>query len=486
MSIDYNRPQVPPLYANHDPYPTPPVSRREERRRDRQADRKDALEAQLQIEQMRREENRKDNENKAKLKADAKKAADRQKASDKTARTAARKIRAAAIKSAVTEHMPVIGLAVVAASMIVGWSGQAEAALHMGMGWASILVPVLTEGATLTFAAMTAHAIHTGRPHTGLMFDTWAMAFAAAGFNAAGHLLESPGMQGYYRAFAFAFASLLGVYVWYRSMKAKRAEVSGDTATRKRLHRWHPVIARRAQLLQDNTGMHPDEAWAIAWERTKGAPPGQLTIREIRSGRRSGYKRRVASAWDGRRWRDHAVDDTFDDGEDDLTGDPGSAPHDAPEGHRPPPSGAPSQVHSPGGGLYLPDGPRTFRLVPLEAFPSAPFQAAPNGTKTAGSPAPKGSPENAHQAGAQTTSKGTSKAPPSAASKDRRKATTVRIGRKGKTRRTSLTDDDLDTRARTLLEANPDLSIRNLKDSAGCSDTRAKQSLIRIGHLTGG
>lgn len=290
--------------------PTSPAapSRREEKRLDKRADRVEAREDRAQD----REEARKDAEHQRRLKAEARQAKlelKQQKRAEKDkARARRRKERRAAWQNAqvkLAHHMPLWGLPVVAVSLVMGWSGQAQAAAHLGMGWAAPGVPVLTEGMTMTTAGLTGQAIENGRPYKWLLRITWANALVAAAVNALGHLIEDNSAAGVYRASAYAVASLAGLALFAVVLRTRRAAISGKTAEEiarwKRLSRRHPVLVRRARRIADSTGVSLAAAYATVWERANGAKPGEPSIREIRASRRAAYRRREAQSWDGRR-----------------------------------------------------------------------------------------------------------------------------------------------------------------------------------------
>ncbi|MGY1437154.1 hypothetical protein [Streptomyces reniochalinae] len=293
------------------------VSRREERRRDR------AVDAAQRREDLRaaREEGRADRRDAALLRIEQKTTTRqaRMEAQEKTRklrakrRTERRKTRTrrwTALRSGVEAHMPLPGLPVVAVSLVMGWSGQTGAALVAGMGPASVGVPVLTEGMTLTLAGLTAAAITHKRPYRRLLVATWASALVAAGVNAAGHLLEDSSGFGIYRAVAFAAASLAALILWGTVMRSRRAVAAGKTAAQlarqRRMRRRHPILSARARGLADSTGTEFETAFATVWERRYGVTPGEPTVRELRSQRRAQHRRRIAVEWDGaprRRWR---------------------------------------------------------------------------------------------------------------------------------------------------------------------------------------
>lgn len=293
-------------------------SRREEKRRDRRADRADAREDRAQ----EREEARRDAAHRRELREKERQdriARKQQARADKEkARAKRRKERRAAwhnVQVKLAHHMPLWGLPVVAVSLIMGWSGQAQAASHLGMGWAAPGVPVLTEGMTMTTAGLTGQAIDQGRPHKWLLRITWFNALFAAGVNGFGHLIEDNSAAGMYRASAYAVASLAGFVLFVVVLRSRRAAISGKTADEiarwKRLARRHPILVRRARRIADNTNVSLAVAYAAAWERANGAKPGEPSIREIRASRRAAFRRRKAQSWNGQRslkWGVGAVD----------------------------------------------------------------------------------------------------------------------------------------------------------------------------------
>jgi hypothetical protein len=283
-----------------------PSSRGEEKRANLQArrgeDRADRREA--------AEEKRRDREHKRQLRLrernaavalKAQKRADKEKIRAKRRKTRRDSWQAAQVRLA--HHMPLWGLPVVVVSLVVGWTGQAGAAAHLGMGWAAVGVPVLTEGMTLTLAGLTGQAIDQRRPHQSLMRTTWATGLLAAAINGFGHLIEDSTAAGIYRAGAYALASLAALFLWWRVMRTKRSAISNRTADEiarwKRLARRHPVLVRRARRIADNTGITVEAAYAKAWERANGAAPGEPSIREIRASRRAQFRRARAESWDG-------------------------------------------------------------------------------------------------------------------------------------------------------------------------------------------
>jgi hypothetical protein len=287
---------------------TPTPSRRDEKRQDRRADRVEAREDRAQ----EREEARRDAEHRRQLKEQQRKAKlelkQQRRADKEKARTRRRKERRTAWHNAqvkLAHHMPLWGLPVVAVSLIMGWSGQAQAASHLGMGWAASGVPVLTEGMTMTTAGLTGQAIENGRPYKWLLRITWANALVAAAVNALGHLIEDDSAAGVYRASAYAVASLAGLALFAVALRSRRAAMSGKTADEiarwKRLSRRHPILVRRARRIADNTGVSLATAYATAWERANGAKPGEPSIREIRASQRAAFRRRRAQSWNGQR-----------------------------------------------------------------------------------------------------------------------------------------------------------------------------------------
>lgn len=305
-----------PDEEQHTPAPPAPPSRREEKRQDKSADRREAREDRAQ----ERDEARKDAEHRRQLKEQAKQAKlerkQQQRADKEKTRAKRRKERRAAWQTfqvRLAAHMPMWGLPVVAVSLVMGWSGQAGAAAHLGMGFAAVGVPVLTEGMVLTFAGLTGQAIEQGRPYKGLMRITWITTLIAAAINGAGHLIEDDSAAGTYRAGAYALASMAAMILWWVVMRSKRAAISGRTAeeiTRwKRLGRRHPFLMRRARRVADNTGVSLAAAWVKVWERANGAAPGEPSIREIRASQRAAFRRRRAQSWTGERgWRKHSAE----------------------------------------------------------------------------------------------------------------------------------------------------------------------------------
>uniref|UniRef100_UPI003F490B2B hypothetical protein n=1 Tax=Streptomyces sp. CA-136453 TaxID=3240050 RepID=UPI003F490B2B len=257
------------------------------------------------------EERRRDREHRKRLRTEAKNAAvarrlqkraDRQKLRAKARKDRRQRLDAMVVR--LSHHMPLWGLPVVVVSLVVGWTGQAGAAAHLGMGWAAAGVPVLTEGMTLTFAGLTGQAIEQRREYRWLMRATWTTAVAAAAINGFGHLIEDDSAAGIYRAGAYAVASLAALILWWVVMRSKRAAVSGrtaeDIARWKRLRRRHPILVRRARRIADNTGCTLEAAYAKAWQRANGAAVGEPSIREIRASRRAQFRRAQAESWDGR------------------------------------------------------------------------------------------------------------------------------------------------------------------------------------------
>lgn len=308
-----------PVESNPEPVeeqssPAPVASRREEKRQDRRTDRDETRKDKA----LEREEARRDAAHKRQLKEEERRATlerrQQQRADREKARAKRRKERRAAWHNAqvkLAHHMPLWGLPVVAVSLIMGWSGQAQAASYLGMGWAAPGVPVLTEGMTMTTAGLTGQAIEQGRPYKWLLRITWCNALIAAAVNALGHLIEDSSAAGVYRASAYAVASLAGLALFavvLRSRRAARAGKSAEEIARwKRLGRRHPLLMRRARRVADNTGKSMADAWATVWERANGARPGEPSIREIRASRRAAYRRRLAQSWDGRRgWRNQS------------------------------------------------------------------------------------------------------------------------------------------------------------------------------------
>lgn len=313
---------VTPLFGGQPGAPVP-RSRRDERRADeamraeqRRADQtqrdQQRLDAELARreadrldERARREERRADADAELERKRARRTDAQREKArakKEKAARSAARR---AAFVAAVTEHMPLIGIPVVAVSLVVGWTGQAQAAAHLGMGAMALGIPVLTEGMVLTLAGLTAHAIGAKPqlPYRGLYRATWTAGLFAAASNAGGHLIEDASPQGVYRAAAYALASLAGLVLWAIVMRAKRAAADGASAAEvarwRRIRRSHPVVARRAQRIADLSGREFPEAFALAWERRTAAGTDEPTIREIRRQRGATWSRAQAGRGTG-------------------------------------------------------------------------------------------------------------------------------------------------------------------------------------------
>lgn len=307
------RPNPKPDEEQRNPQPEPTVaqaapSRRAEKRLDKSADRAEARADRREA----NEERRRDAEHRRKMKDDERRAKIERK---RLARIEKDKVRARRRKERrlawhnaqvkLANHMPLWGLPVVIVSLIMGWSGQAGAAAHLGMGLFAAGVPVLTEGMVLTFAGLTGQAIEQGRPYKGLMRITWITTLIAASINGAGHLIEDNSGPGMYRAGAYALASLAAMILWWVVMRSKRAAISGKTAEEtarwKRLGRRHPILMHRARRVADNTGKPMADAWATVWERENGAKPGEPSIREIRASRRAAFRRSRAQSWNGQR-----------------------------------------------------------------------------------------------------------------------------------------------------------------------------------------
>ncbi|MFJ9662853.1 hypothetical protein ACIRPR_33500 [Streptomyces griseoflavus] len=248
--------------------------RRLDKAADREQDREDkrlAIEGRLEAERLRAEETRKNAETEAKLKRqrDAEKA--KSKALRKQQQAAARK-RALA---AVTAHMPIAGIPVVAASMAMAWGGQYEAAHAAGFGAYSIGVPLMLEGLTLTLATLTSAAMTAKKPHASLMTWTWASAFVAAALNGYGHIIEG-GPGAVLKAVVFAVASLVGVFLWWRVATAHtatrtRAERAEDRRRAKHSEDRRKRFKEVAERANDIMLAHPygtvteEDAWRTAW-----------------------------------------------------------------------------------------------------------------------------------------------------------------------------------------------------------------------------
>jgi hypothetical protein len=263
-----------------------------ERAQDRE-DRRLTIEGRLEAERLRAEERRKDDEAAAKLK--------RQRDTDKTkAKTQRKQQQADARKravAAVTAHMPIAGIPVVLASMLMAWGGQYQAAGAVGFGAYAVGVPVMLEGLTLTLAALTSAAMTARKPHASLMLWTWLAAFLAAGVNAYGHMLEG-GHGAVLKAAVFAIASLLGVFLWWKvatahNVRRTKAERSEDRARKRhaRVRRFkHRVVAKVARDLvaaHEYGGLTLEQAWPQAWRIVHGTDQlghtPKLRSRSVRS-----------------------------------------------------------------------------------------------------------------------------------------------------------------------------------------------------------
>lgn len=286
----------------------------EQAREDERLEREQRREDVRQRAEQRREDERQAREERRRDEAAAEKSAAKAKREKEEAK-AARRVRRAASRrvfvAAVSEHMPPAGIPVVLVSLVMGWSGQAGAAIALGMGAFAVGVPVLFEGLVVTLAGLTSAAIGKDRPYKFLLGATWVSAVVAAAANLAGHLIQDSSPAGIYRAGAYAVASLVAVVLWALVMRSKRAALTGvqaaEVARWRRLRRRHPVVARRARRIADLTGAEFSQAFATAWERTHGADVTQPVISEIRDTKRSAYRRAVVEAWDGRRRGDRRL-----------------------------------------------------------------------------------------------------------------------------------------------------------------------------------
>jgi hypothetical protein len=246
-----------------------------DREQDR-ADRRLSIEGRLEAERSRAEEKRKNDEAAAKLK--------RQRDTEKTkAKTLRKQQRADARKralNAVTAHMPIAGIPVVATSMAMAWGGQYQAAHAAGFGAYSTGVPIMLEGLTLTLAALTSAAMTARKPHASLMTWTWVSAFVAAALNGYGHVIE--GSSGaVLKAAVFAIASLVGVFLWWRvatahtvtRTKEQRANDKARTKHDRTRRRHHKDVAKLADRLLSAAPygtLTAESAWAQAWELKHG------------------------------------------------------------------------------------------------------------------------------------------------------------------------------------------------------------------------
>lgn len=395
--------------------------------------------------------------------------------------------RSTAIQTRLTAHMPLWGLPVVAVSLVVGWSGQAQAAAHLGMGWAAAGVPVLTEGMTLTCAGLTSQAIDQHRPYRWLLRATWVNAIVAAAVNASGHLVEDDTPAGMYRAAAYAAASLAAIVLWAVVMRSRRAVVSGksaeETARWRRLRRRHPFLVRRAQHIADNTGVSLSRAYEQAWTRANGgAAPGDPSIREIRIAQRNHYRRKVAESWDGRRrgWfgRDAPLAEVRAQN---LPPVESALPAEGTEQSTSTVTCTCSVPTALQTGLYLPGTPAGFEFY--KVLVSAARTSGSQSGETAGETSRKAAGAEGAQKGAQTASR---RARKKASQEDgpARQATTRRIGAAGRTRRTALSDEELDEQVRALTApAGRALSARYVSRKLGCDQGKAKQALVRTGRV---
>jgi hypothetical protein len=251
---------------------------RDEMRKDRLADRdakredkKVEADNKLKLLEVQAEQRRRDEE--ARLKLQQKRQAEELKRKKETKERRARARKKAV--AAVTEHMPLPGIPVVAGSMVMAWGGQFDAAAAAGFGAYSVGVPVMLEGLTLTLAALTSAAMTAKKPYRSLMGWTWGSAFLAAGVNAYGHLLEDGAGAGL-KAVVFAIASLVGVFLWWRVAQShtttrtreQRAEERRRREHREKRRKQFPKVAKRADAI---LAAHPfgkldeEAAWEQAW-----------------------------------------------------------------------------------------------------------------------------------------------------------------------------------------------------------------------------
>lgn len=135
-------------------------------------------------------------------------------------------------------------------------------------------------------------------------------------------------------------------------------------------------------------------------------------------------------------------------------------------------------------GLYLPATPDGFEFYPVDLTRKTARTSAPESGKTAGEPSRKENGGGVAHKPAQSAGAGARKSTSNAAARTARRVTTSRIGAKGRTRRTALTDEDLDEQVRALTPpSGKALSARFVAQQLGCDQGRAKKSLERTGRL---
>lgn len=243
------------------------------------------------------------------------------------------------------------------------------------------------------------------------------------------------------------------------------------------------VWKRYVQLLAaEGTARSRDQVWASAWDDVHRMPVGMTASTlavQVASDKIIDEVLEEAGRTPERAWVELALRDLFPargDGGDDGEGPPGRAPSGAPK------SGPPG----------------TPNVHPSTPSPDTPRGARPGvhvSNETAGHPSRKENRENAPQGSAQGLDEGARKSAREGARKSTRQtsaadttgrrklAATGRIGAAGRTRRTPLTDDELDARVRELSPDQPTLSARFVAQHIGCDQARAKEALARTGRL---
>ncbi|MET9730633.1 hypothetical protein ABZZ79_08220 [Streptomyces sp. NPDC006458] len=219
---------------------------------------------------------------------------------------------------ALNERMGFILLVVISASMAFAWSGQYDAAASKGFGALAVLVPLMTEGATLHFAKLAAEAEAAGQPSAKFRISTLVSAVTAAAINFYGHTyltaaqiagrskaeIAALASDAESKAWLFAVASLVGVVVWEATLIARAHRRKGTSAAQRKINRKrllrNPVISWRAANLRAMVPAYTEnDSFAETWKRRKGVPLGEPTAHERRRMRRMAYRLEQADAWDG-------------------------------------------------------------------------------------------------------------------------------------------------------------------------------------------
>jgi len=205
-----------------------------------------------------------------------------QKRKESLVRWQQRKARMRALAVAVQVRTPdLVGVVAVGSPMFIAWNGQLAFGSEMGLGPASIMLPIALEGGVLYSVYLTDQALRKQLPTGPYRAMTWALAIIAAGMNLwhqiDKHATPAAPWAGLQLGVTFALTSLLTIVLLELKARLKKQVLGKRSITEIRQALWrrvrYPRLSWAAASLQAAQSCTTEQAWQRAWVDRYGVGP---------------------------------------------------------------------------------------------------------------------------------------------------------------------------------------------------------------------